>query len=146
VLVREQIAASVEQNNAVREAARAQVQPIVFANAFGAAIRGVRAEFDAGEGDVTFPYHLSNEGTGVALNVRHGVEIDGADYAFGAGMEFRAVRPGESLPPLGEGANRQLSQNLSVVVPEHSLPANWSTLSRTYWARFENVFGDRPPR
>jgi hypothetical protein len=66
----------------------------VFANAHGAAIRGPNDDNDIGEREIAFGYGLTNEGTGVALNVRHGVEIGGIEHAFGDGMEFRAVRPG----------------------------------------------------
>ena len=95
--VREQIDASVKGNEAVREAARAQLQPMVFAHADAVKTgthsrrRGRRA---AGErvsprpGAVGFGYRLKNEGTGIALNIQHGVEIDGHKIPF----------EGESVP------------------------------------------------
>jgi cell division protein FtsL len=137
--MRDEIHASVEQGRAVREAARAQLQPIVFAHAQGGAVRGPDEGADIGEGEVGFRYRLANEGTGVALNIRHGVEIDGIERQFGDGMEVRSMRPGESLPVVSIAG----SSPFAVVFIEAELPQNWSSVSRTYWARFENVFGDQ---
>ncbi|MGH2852640.1 MAG: hypothetical protein ACRDLF_00390 [Solirubrobacteraceae bacterium] len=64
--MREDIQASIEQGRAVREAARAQLQPIVFAHAYGGAIKGPDEGADLGPGEVGFRYRLINEGTGVA--------------------------------------------------------------------------------
>lgn len=135
--VRDQIAALASITDATRDAARAQLQPIVFAHQHGAAVHGPNDDLDLGEGEVAFLYYLSNEGTGPALNIRHGVEIGGTDYPFGGGMEYRTARPGEFLPPLDEGATQPVpSRFLSVVVPEHQLPERWRSLTRTYWASF----------
>src|ERR1700722_6059767 len=65
--MREDVQASIEQGRAVREAARAQNQPIVFAHTYGDAIKGPNDD-DLGPGEVGFRYRLVNEGTGVALN------------------------------------------------------------------------------
>lgn len=138
-MMRDDIRASVEQGNAVREAARAQVQPIVFASFAGTAVRGPNENAGIDEGEVSFSYSLANEGTGVALNVTHGVEIDGVESTFGEGMAFRAIAPGEIIPP----RDSLIELHPSVAFKEVDLPANWSAASRTYWARFENVFGDR---
>jgi hypothetical protein len=139
VLMRDDIRASVEQGNAVREAARAQVQPIVFASFAGSAVRGPDENAGIGEGQISFAYSLANEGTGVALNVTHGVEIGGVERAFGDGMTYRSMSPGETIPPSGS----LLELQPSVVFNEVDLPAKWPAASRTYWARFENVFGDQ---
>ena len=142
--VRDQIAALAKITEATRDAARAQVQPIVFANAHGPARRGPNDDLDLGEGEVAFPYYLTNEGPGVALNVKHGVRIEGVEHSFGGGMEFRTARPGEFLPPLDDGATQPVpSRFLTVVVPEHDLPDGWRASGRTYWARYENVFGEQ---
>ena len=137
--LREQIAASIAQGQAVREAARAQLQPIVFAHAYGGALRGPDEGADLGPGEVAFRYRLANEGTGVALNIRHGVEVGGVEREFGEGMEMRSLRPGEEVPPPG----RVTALAFSVVVPEAELPSHWASQSRTYWACFESVFGDQ---
>jgi hypothetical protein len=147
-VIRDQIAAvagiAPATREASRDAARAQLQPIVFAHAHGPAVQGPNDELDLGEDDVAFLYYLSNEGIGPALNIAHGVECGGVDHAFGGGMEFRTARAGEFLPPLGESATQPVpSQFLRVVVAETELPATWRTLVRTYWVRFENVFGEQ---
>ena len=139
--MREYITASVEQGNAVREAARAQVQPIVFAEILGGTIDGPNEGDDIAEGERGFPYRLSNEGTGVALNITHGVEIEGIEKAFGDGMHLVSLGPGITIPP-DEGLD---PTHRRFVAPfrEDELPENWGIASRTYWVRFENVFSEQ---
>ncbi|MDQ6804053.1 MAG: hypothetical protein M3065_03590 [Actinomycetota bacterium] len=43
------------------------------------------------EGEVGFTYRLTNERGGIALYIRHGVELAGSEFAFGGGMETRAL-------------------------------------------------------
>ena len=57
--VQKQIAASIAQGEAIREASRGQLQPIVFAHAHDARI-GPDDEFIIGEGEVGFGYRLAN--------------------------------------------------------------------------------------
>lgn len=144
--VREQIDASIAQGTAIRDAARAQLQPIVFATATQAWVRGPDdpLQLGLGAGQVAFPYYLANEGSGIALNIRHGVEVDGNDEAFGEGMEFRVLRPGESQPILDPASGKLLQiRPLAVVKAEHELGTGWEKRPRRYWARFENVFGEQ---
>ena len=135
--MREDVQASIEQGRAVREAARAQNQPIVFAHTYGGAIKGPNDD-DLGPGEVGFRYRLVNEGTGVALNIRHGVEMCGIEREQGDGMEVRSMRPAEELPPAG----RVTALAFMVVFREDELPEAWPREARAYWARFENVFGE----
>lgn len=146
--IRDQIEAVAEISAATREAsrdaARAQLQPIVFAHGHGGAISGPNDELDLDVGEIAFLYYLSNEGTGPALNIEHGVECGGVDHEFGGGMQFRTARAGEFLPPLDQATRQPVpSQFLSVVIAERELPARWRSSGRTYWARFENVFGEQ---
>jgi hypothetical protein len=136
--MREDIQASIEQGRAVREAARAQNQPIVFAHTYGGAIKGPDEGADLGPGEVGFRYRLVNEGTGVALNIRHGVELYGIEREHGGGMEVRSMRPAEKLPPAG----RATALAFTVVFREEELPTSWPNEARAYWASFENVFGE----
>lgn len=136
--MREDIQASIEQGRAVKEAARAQLQPIVFAHAHGGAIRGPDEGADLGPGEIGFRYRLINEGTGVALNIRHGVELCGIERQHGDGMEVRSMRPAEELPPAG----RATALAFTVVFREDELPAGWASEARAYVAHFENVFGE----
>lgn len=137
--MREDVQASIEQGRAVREAARAQNQPIVFAHTLSGAITGPNEEADLGPGEVGFQYRLINEGTGVALNIRHGVELCGIVREHGDGVEVRSMRPAERLPP-GRPAGTALA--FTVVFREDELPAGWRNEARAYWASFENVFGE----
>jgi hypothetical protein len=85
--IRNQIKAAVAQSEATQRAARAQLQPIVFARVSGGARRPSTTAADAvdgprkmigadlADGEIGFPYTLANEGTGIALDVHHGVEI-----------------------------------------------------------------------
>ncbi len=126
--MRESVQASIEQGRAVREAARAQNQPIVFAYVYGAGIKGPDEGADLGPGEVGFRYTLINEGTGVALNIRHGVELCGMVREHGDGMEVRSMRPGEKLPVVGG----VIDSPFMVVFREDELPAGWPKEARAY--------------
>jgi hypothetical protein len=142
--VRDQLAALSDITDATRDAARAQLQPIVFAHAYGAAVRGPDDTLDLGDGDVGFPYYIANEGTGPALDVKHGVEVEGIDHPFGGGMGYRTLRPEESAPPLDQTTGKLVViRPLMVVLREEDLLPGWPTAVGTYWARFENVFGEQ---
>jgi hypothetical protein len=151
--VREQIDASVKGNEAVREAARAQLQPMVFAHADairtcpdreGLSTEPRGNEYQLGPGQIGFGYRLKNEGTGIALNIEHGVDVGGHEIAYGGGMRFRALRPDEAQPAFDyidpQGHLIRIVP-LAVVADERQIPEDWS--SRVYWARFDNVFGER---
>lgn len=90
--------------------------------------------YDLAPGQLGFGYGLKNEGAGIALNIEHGVEIDGQELPLNGGDRFRALRPGESQP-----APEQYPW--AVVADQRNIPAEWK--SRVYWARFDNVFGER---
>jgi hypothetical protein len=137
--MREDIQASIEQGRAVREAARAQLQPIVFAHAYGGRLKGPDDGANLSAGQVGFRYRLANEGAGVALNIRHGVEVGGMRREYGDGMEVRSLRPGEELPITGAATPLAFA----VVFAEDELPEGWEGVGRIYWARCENVFGER---
>lgn len=144
--VRRQIDALVGVARATLEAARAQVQPVVFAHAHGGAVRGPNDEFDLSEDLAAALYYLSNEGTGLALDLEHGVLIGDAEYAFGRGMRHRAARPGEMIPPLPASGQRSrqrpdvLEVDFHVDVLEQARRAG---INFVYWCRFSNVFGER---
>ena len=142
--VRKQIDAALAQGKEIRDVARAQLLPIVFALFVQSYAFGPDDEFDLAEGQIGFPYHLTNEGDGIALKIRHGVEIDGEKIAFD-GRELRSLRAGETYPsPERDPKTRMLVRRPWVVVKaEHELPAGWENRSRNYWVQFENVFGDR---
>jgi hypothetical protein len=129
--VREQIEAAVKQNDAVREAARAQLQPIVFAHPLPAT-------------DGSLRYWMKNEGVGPALDVEHGISISAGrtteTFVYGGGKRAKRMRTfaaGEALPP-----GYPYAQNVDPF--EVAVPRHWDGVSPvTYWTRFRNVFGDR---
>ena len=53
----------------MHHAARTPLQPVVFAHAHGAPVSGPDDEFDIGEDLVAVPFYLTNEGTGLALDI-----------------------------------------------------------------------------
>jgi type II secretory pathway pseudopilin PulG len=144
-LVEKQIAASIKQGEAIEEAARAQLQPMVFAHPGlvdtwspdtpKAVPVGYPKPnpYNLGPGQTGFGYSLENEGTGLALNIEHVIEIEGLELAFGDGMRFVALRPGEAQPVPPHA--------WVVVIREGQLPDAWG--SRVYWARFDNIFNER---
>lgn len=143
-VVRQQIAAVAGIATETRRAARAQLQPIVFAHALASHALGPDDNLDISEGQIAFPYYLANEGTGIALNIRHGVEIDGIEYPFGEGLLMRVLRPGEEVP-LRDPITAKLVQlrPFATVMNKSELPPGWPNVARVYWTRFENVFGER---
>ena len=141
--IQEQLTALGEITEATQNAARAQMQPIVYAHAHGPPLHGPNDDYDLSEGQIGFPYVLRNEGVGPALNVHHGVGILHVDAEFGDGMELRAIRAGESVPPVDVVTNMPVVlRTFCVVFAVADLPASWPEEGRAYWARFENAFGD----
>jgi hypothetical protein len=148
--VKGQIDASVQQGEAIREAARAQLQPIVFAHGdktltwLEGTDKAEDNEYMIGPGQIGFGYKLANEGTGLALNIRHGVDIGGKRLEWGEGKRWRALRAGEWQP-----AQDFLDQGVWIrirpfaVVCNLSEVADWATQPRHYWAEFDSVFGER---
>ena len=152
--VGKQIDASITQGEAIREAARAQLQPMVFAHmdairtwppSADDEVRGERNnEYQLQSGQIGFGYRLKNEGTGIALNIEHGVEIDGHEIPFGGGMRLLALRPGEAHPAFdyidSQGHFIRIAP-WAAVADEREISREWT--SRVYWARFDNVFNER---
>lgn len=139
--VKKQIDASIAQSDAIRDAARVFVQPRVLGYPAGGAIRGPDSYGDVGNEEIGFPYRLVNEGGGIALNIVHGIELDGVEHLYGGGMETAALGAGFSSPPPDSDLGG--FRPLAVVVREDELPSNWATLSRRYIVRFANVLGER---
>lgn len=131
--VREQVEASKGQNEAVKEAARAQLQPVVFAHEYA---------FTPNGGQASPQYYLANEGTGPALDIQHGVEMDGARYLHGfpdIEQRWRALSAGESEPrgmPLAHG---QRPLRMFIISPVPFVGHE----EVVYWTQFSNVFGER---
>jgi len=138
--VREQIEASVEQNRAVREAARAQLQPIVMAHATQI-VDGPNNEYSIREDQIAVAYFLANEGSGIALNIRHGIKIDGERFEYGDGLQTRVLVSGESQPLRDESGQLIWRVPMFVVRPREALWGGERDVS--YWASFQNVFGER---
>jgi hypothetical protein len=136
----EQIAASIAQSNAIRDAARLLVQPRVLGYPAGGALQGPN-RYDVGEGEVGFPYRIVNEGGGIALSIIHGIELNGTEYLFGGGMETAALPGGFSMPPPDSDLGG--FHPLVVVVREDELPSDWVTLPRRQIVRFTNLLGER---
>lgn len=156
--LRGQIEASVAQSKAVREAARAQLQPLVFPEAVAPGIITGPDQERVFAGELGFCYRLVNEGTGVALNVRHGIEIDGVTHEFGflGPTQVRCIRPGTVVPTLsperraeeeaaaaGSRIWPQAIEGYIVTVLEEGLPPKWHTKDPAYWVCFENIFGEQ---
>jgi cell division protein FtsL len=155
-VLQRQVEASVAQSQAVSDAARAQLQPIVFAYD----VRPGRVEYS---GRIGFCYRLTNEGTGVALNLRHGVEIGSFYHEFGGEKphEIGALRAGEGLPSptdpdtlaemedMGEKlfwwwpSTQERVDGYVLTVRHDKLPSGSVDKQLIHWVRFENVFGER---
>jgi hypothetical protein len=139
--VARQIAASIAQSEAIRDAARVMVQARVIGHVTGPTMTGPDETWSLGVGETAFQYRLVNEGSGPALNIRHGIELGGNEYEWGGGMETRSLGPGEASPPFNDalGSHRPLT----VVVPTSELPERWAVDGYKIWARFDNALGER---
>ena len=136
--LQDQIAASVAMGTAIKEAARAEVQPMVFAHPV-LIVSGSGTHPEArnlSTTEVGFTYRVINEGTGLATNVRHGVQVGDISGEFGGGMPYRALRGAEQQPP-------DDVPPLMVPFQLGALPTDWRVRHHKYWAEFSNVFGDR---
>jgi hypothetical protein len=135
-LVQKQIGAVIEGNDRVRDAARAQLQPIVFAHGFGppttgADIRGAPVP----SGRTRVAYFLKNEGVGPALDVEHGISVGGVKHTVDdAGSRYRTAAAGETMPPGYPDDTKYSPLAIDVLTAGVAL---------VYWTRFSNVFGDR---
>jgi hypothetical protein len=79
-----------------------------------------------------FRYYLSNEGVGPALDVEHGVMLTNVERTIDElKRRYGSVASGERLPPIS-GAR----------APYFELVAK-APGDPVYWARFNNVFGER---
>jgi hypothetical protein len=118
-----------KSNEAVREAARAQLQPIVFAHGFAGPTK-------TPDGWATrYRYWLKNEGVGPALDVEHGVRVGEDELTIDDhGSRYRTLSAGESVPE-GYPATSQAFSPLELIAAEHGDPI--------YWTRYSNIFGDR---
>lgn len=85
-------------------------------------------------------YYLSNEGTGPAFNVEHGVEVEGRRHTWND-WQWRTMRAGEFIPQLDICSTQPVpSSEIVVGVPL----SEWGAGNgRLYWARFENLLGER---
>lgn len=137
---------SKEQALIAKDAAAAQVYPLVYAHEWKGTV------WDEGEQAFAVRYYLSNEGLGPALNVEHGVKIGRVEFMFGRDEPymFRSVQPGEFLPPLDpERPDPVPPQPITRNVERRDMyllgPAGASQQigEMLYVCRYENLFGDR---
>jgi hypothetical protein len=136
--VKDQIAASSAIATATREATRAALQPMVFAQITGVVTHDHGYAPQVGDTEIGFTYRLENAGSGLAINVRHGVAIADRDKAFGGGdgMGFSSLRAGEKVPP-------DEYDPLLVAFMQTNLPADWAREEQLYWVEFADAFGNK---
>lgn len=101
---------------------------------------------------------MTNEGTGVALDVTAGVIRNGERFAFGEGdgYRFRTVGPGEQVPPMPpsppppEGGSvenvldhirKSAPPTIEAIVPLD--PGIDDLTSLVYWCRYTGLLGER---
>jgi hypothetical protein len=135
-IAQEQAAAALTVARETREAAERQWQPRVFAHAWRGPVPGDGN--DAAPDEMAVRYYLSNEGTGPAFNVEHGVEVAGRLHTW-EGRQWRTMRAGEAIPPMFDTIGQPVSLS-PIVVGVKKL--EWSD-DIVYWTRFENLLGER---
>jgi hypothetical protein len=137
-IAKEQAAAALQLARETREAAERQWQPRVFVH--GKDEPTVGDGNDAAPDEMAVAYYLSNEGTGPAFNVEHGIEIAGKTYTWND-WQWGSMRAGEFIPQLDAGSTQPVPSSAIVVGVKLS---EWvEGEDRVYWSRFENLLGDR---
>ena len=139
---RKQVEASIEQSETWREITKAALRPAVFPEIHTGWIRGPNDDFDLGRREMALLYFLTNKGTGLALNIQHGVNIGDVVIASGYGARIDALQPGASAPAARDGAVRQPYELLMISVHEEEVPRHWARLPVTYWVKYKNAFGE----
>jgi hypothetical protein len=135
-IAKEQAAAALAVAQETRQAAERQWQPRVFVHGRGHPTRGTGD--DAAPDEMAVAYYLSNEGTGPAFNIEHGIEVGGRPYTWND-RQWPSMRAGEFIPQLDHDAAQPVPSSAIVVgVPI----AEWND-DLTYWSRFENLLGER---
>lgn len=142
-LVRAQVDASIEQTNTLRELAIVQVRPAVVARPVSGWIFGPNAVFGLRPRQAILPYYLTNEGTGIALNVTHGAHVARGINAMGLGPRVFGIRPGESFPPARNERRRKPSELLYVSLYADEIPRNLRTWPVEFWLDYQNLFGEK---
>jgi hypothetical protein len=135
-IAQEQAAAALAVARETREAAERQWQPRVFVHAWHGPVRGDGD--NAAPDEMAVRYYLTNEGTGPAFNVEHGVEVAGKLHTW-EDRQWRTMRAGEAIPPMFDAIGQPVS--ISPIVVGVKL-ADWNE-DIIYWARFENLLGER---
>lgn len=137
-----QIGATKQQADIAREASSRQWYPLVYAHE--GEVPGLDSALPSDDHIGCF-YYLRNEGLGPALNIEHGVEVWGREWAFGGELsrQYRSIQPGATIPPTGPGGDPSDS-----VIVKH-IPEGMFYLDDEmpeeviYWCRYESLFGDR---
>jgi hypothetical protein len=135
-IAREQAAAALTVAQETREAAERQWQPRVFAHAWHGPVRGDGD--NAAPDEMAVRYYLSNEGTGPAFNVEHGIEVAGAPYTW-EDRQWRTMRAGEAIPPIPDPIRQPVPDSPLVIGVKLT---EWNE-DIIYWTRFENLLGER---
>lgn len=138
LIAQEQAAASIEVARETRAAAERQWQPRVIAHAWHGPVRGTGD--DAALDEMAVRYYLSNEGTGPAFNVEHGVEVAGELHTW-EDRQWRSIRAGEFIPQLDIDSTQPVPS--SAIVAGVKLSAWHDGEGLIYWTRFENLLGER---
>jgi hypothetical protein len=134
--IKEQADAALALARETREAAERQWQPRVFAHAWHGPVRGDGD--NAAPDEMAVRYYLSNEGTGPAFNVEHGIDVAGTPHTW-ENRQWRTMRAGEAIPPIPDPIRQPVPDSPLVIGVRLT---DWDE-DITYWTRFENLLGER---
>jgi hypothetical protein len=135
-IAHEQAAAALTVARETREAAERQWQPRVFAHAWHGPVPGDGN--NAAPDEMAVRYYLSNEGTGPAFNVEHGVDVAGTPHTW-ENRQWRTMRAGEAIPPIPDPVRQPVPDSPLVIGVRLT---DWEE-DIMYWTRFENLLGER---
>lgn len=143
VAMREQVEVALAQDRTLREMTSVQLRPVVHAHPCSRWVTGPDERLGIGPREMALAYSLSNDGSGVALRVQHGVNIGGVVEAPGYGKRIDALRAGEHVPAGGLTRARRPAELLIVSVHQEEVPSNYAILPLTYWVKYESVLGEQ---
>jgi hypothetical protein len=134
-IAQQQAEAAIAVVRETREAAGRQWQPRVFAHGWF----GRYPKDNISPDEMAIPYYLTNEGTGPAFNVEHGIELAGKVTTWKDQLH-RTIRAGEEIPPVRHPPAGP--RGVAPMVVNVKMGGK-SQADIVYWARFENLLGER---
>jgi hypothetical protein len=134
---RDQTSAALAIARETNEATKRQSRPWVIANPLNGPSPGDGST--AAPDEMAVSYYLSNDGSGPAFNIEHGIEVAGTFHTWDQGM-YPTMRAGQEFPPMHDPCGLFVNSLRPIWVGVKLTQWNEDIV---YWTRFEDLLGDR---